>query len=79
VNRERLPPNDSRIEMLRLFFLKVQRQAYEGGKSGVSQNVAIGQIIFKNIGMKEHFTLGVMKCLADEWNRGNDERTDQEV
>lgn len=75
----RLAPNDSRTEMLRSFFLKIQKEAYEGGKSGISQNVVIGKIIFKHLYNKEHFTLGVMKCLADEWNRGSHERVDSKV
>lgn len=79
MNYSRLAPSDSRIEMLRSFFLTVQKEAYEGGRSGVSQNVVIGKIIFKHLSMKEHFSLGVMKCLADEWNRGNCERTTEKV
>ena len=65
---------DSRKEMSRSFFLKVQEEAYKGGKSGVSANVVIGQIIFKNLSCKENLTLGVMKCLRDEWERGSNER-----
>lgn len=73
-----LSPYDSRTEMFRSFFLKVQKEAYEGGKSGVSANVVIGQIIFKNLSCNENFTLGVMKCLRDEWERGNNERTNSD-
>ena len=75
----RLSPIDGRAEMFRSFFLSIQKEAYEGGKSGASKDVTIGMIIFKNLSMREHFTLGVMKCLTDEWNRGNNERSSGKV
>lgn len=74
----RLPPEDSRCILRKEFFQKIQRQAFESGKSGVSVNVVVGRIMLANTSNLSLFSSGVLKCLYDEWKRGNDERVSGE-
>lgn len=50
----------------------MQRAAYEGGKKGKSWAATFGDLVLDNRSDRRLFTLGLIKCIQDKWQDGED-------
>lgn len=57
----------------REIFKRLQRKARQAGQKNKNFNLFLGETVVAEISIKAFFTRGVIKCLRDEWERGQNE------